>query len=167
MLLIDGVKYELWIPSSEDEFERVVKEHAQEIFGENSMYFDIKHKLKSKSGTGTIPDGYVITFGDKPQLHIIEIELSSHSYEHIISQTTKIITCINDSSTWNGIAKTIRDEIIKDEFAAIKAKKAIGSGEVYEFLYDRVSNLAALIIVIDKNREDVREGIRNTFHREI
>ena len=36
MLIIDGVKYELWIPPNEDEFERVVKEHAQEIFGEQS-----------------------------------------------------------------------------------------------------------------------------------
>ena len=77
MLLIDGVKYGEWIPSSEDEFEQEIKKHAQDIFGENSMYFDIKHKLKSKAGTGTIPDGYVITFGDKPQLHIIEGE--SHS----------------------------------------------------------------------------------------
>ncbi|MDH5695880.1 MAG: hypothetical protein OEZ00_04655 [Dehalococcoidia bacterium] len=167
MLLIDGVKYELWTPLTEDEFERIVKEHTREIFGEESIYIDIKHKLKSKEGTGTIPDGYVITFGDKPQLHIVEIELSSHSYDHIISQITKIITCIKDTSTWNDIARTIRDEITKDEFIAIKAKKAIESGEVYEFLYDRISNLASLAIVIDKNREDVRAGIRNITHREI
>ncbi|MFC1977754.1 hypothetical protein ACFLWS_05770 [Chloroflexota bacterium] len=167
MLLIDGVKYELWAPPSEDEFERVVKEHAEDIFGEQSLYLDIKHKLKSKAGTGTIPDGYIITFDDKPQLHIVEVELSGHSYDHIISQVTKIITCIIDPSTWNEIARTIRDEIMKDELIAIKAKKAIASGEVYEFLYDRISNLASLAIVIDKNREDVREGIRNITHREI
>jgi hypothetical protein len=167
MLLIDGVKYEEWTPPSEDEFEQEVKKHTQEIFGEDSKYIDIKHKLESKGGTRTIPDGYVITFGDKPHLHIIEIELSSHSYDHIISQITKIVTCIKDSSTWNEIAKTIRDEITRDELTAIKAKKAIESGEVYEFLYDRISNLASLAVVIDKNREDVREGIRNITHREI
>jgi len=38
MLLIDGVKYELWTPLSEDEFERVVKEHTQDIFSEQSIY---------------------------------------------------------------------------------------------------------------------------------
>ncbi len=38
MLLIDGVRYEEWTPSSEDQFEQVVKEHAQEIFGESSIY---------------------------------------------------------------------------------------------------------------------------------
>ena len=36
MLLIDGVKYELWTPPSEDEFERVVKVHVSDIFGEQS-----------------------------------------------------------------------------------------------------------------------------------
>lgn len=170
MLLIDGVKYLEWAPEgdrAEEELEQIVKKHASEIFGENSIYVDIKHKLKSKAGTGTIPDGYVITFGDNPQLHIVEVELFNHSYDHIISQITKIITCLKDSSTWNDIARTIRDEINKDELTAIKAKKAIQSGEVYEFLYDRISNLASLVIVIDKDRMDVREGIGNITHREI
>jgi predicted small metal-binding protein len=170
MLLIDGVKYELWTPEgdkAEEELEQMVKEHASEIFGEGSIYVDIKHKLKSKAGTGTIPDGYVITFGDNPQLHIVEVELFNHSYDHIISQITKIITCLKDLNTWNDIARTIRDEINKDEFTAIKAKRAIKSGEVYEFLYDRISNLASLVIVIDKDRPDVREGIGNITHREI
>lgn len=39
MLLIDGEKYEEWVPQgpyAEDEFERVVKKHAQDIFGEQS-----------------------------------------------------------------------------------------------------------------------------------
>lgn len=46
MLLIDGMKYELWTPPNEDEFERVVKEHAQEIFGEQSIYLDGKQELR-------------------------------------------------------------------------------------------------------------------------
>jgi predicted small metal-binding protein len=170
MLLIDGVKYEEWVPEgdrAEEELEQIVKEHASEIFGENSIYVDIKHKLKSKAGTGTIPDGYVITFGDNPQLHIVEVELFNHSYDHIISQITKIITCLRDSNTWNDIARTIRDEINRDELTANKAKKAIQPGEVYEFLYNRISNLASLVIIIDKERIDVREGIGNITHRDI
>ena len=78
MLLIDGVKYELWTPPTEDEFEREVKKHTQEIFGEHSIYFDRKQKLKSQSGIGSIPDGYVIILGDSPYWHIVEVELSSH-----------------------------------------------------------------------------------------
>ena len=66
MLLIDGVKYELWTPPSEEEFEQVVKEHTQEIFGEESIYFDRKQKLKSLSGIGSIPDGYVLSLVTHP-----------------------------------------------------------------------------------------------------
>ena len=32
MLLIDGVKYELWTPSNEDELEQMVIEHAQDVW---------------------------------------------------------------------------------------------------------------------------------------
>ena len=92
MLLIDGVKYEEWVPPSEDEFEQVVKEHAKDIFGEQSVYFDRKQKLKSLSGVGSIPDGYVITLGDSPQWHIVEVELSSHPlHDHIVSQVGRFI----------------------------------------------------------------------------
>ena len=33
IFLVDGVKYELWIPEEESEFEEIVKEHSNEIFG--------------------------------------------------------------------------------------------------------------------------------------
>ncbi len=48
MPIIDGVKYNLHIPKDEKEFEGLVKEHYSEIFGENSLYFDIKPELRSK-----------------------------------------------------------------------------------------------------------------------
>ena len=58
MLLIDGVRYEEWAPTSEEKFEELVKEHAQEIFGEKSIYLDLKRKLKSKAGIVSIPVSY-------------------------------------------------------------------------------------------------------------
>jgi hypothetical protein len=69
MLLIDGVRYEEWTPATEDGFEQVIKEHANDIFGEQSIYLDLKQKLKSKAGIGSIPDGYVIAFGEQPHWH--------------------------------------------------------------------------------------------------
>ena len=78
MLLIDGVRYLETPPKDEDELEKMVVEHAQEIFGGNSIYLDLKHKIKSKSGVGSIPDGYAIILGKSPQWHIVEVELSSH-----------------------------------------------------------------------------------------
>ena len=114
MLIIDGVKYELWTPQNEDEFEQVVREHAQDIFGEQSIYLDRKQKLKSLSGIGSIPDGYVIVFGDSPEWHIVEVELSSHPlHDHIVSQVSKFINGINNPITQKGIIGAIYAEITK------------------------------------------------------
>ena len=100
MLLIDGVRYELWTPPNEDEFERMVKEHAVDIFGEQSVYLDIKQKLKSKAWIGSIPDGYVIVFGDSPCWHVVEAELSCHPlYEHIVQQISRFINGIKNPNT--------------------------------------------------------------------
>jgi len=51
MLFMDGAKYNLWIPQKEEQLEEIFKEHAKEIFGENSLYFDLKQKLTSKGST--------------------------------------------------------------------------------------------------------------------
>ena len=62
MLVIDGVKYKLWTPRDEEkEFHPMIRENSKEIFGENSLYFDVRHKLVSRSGIGSIPDAYVIS----------------------------------------------------------------------------------------------------------
>jgi len=53
MLIIDGVKYNLHIPKDEKELEGMVKEHFTDIFGECSLYFDIKPELRSKAGIGS------------------------------------------------------------------------------------------------------------------
>ena len=60
MLLMDGVKYKLYTPENEAELENVVREHAKEIFGEDCVHFDLKHKLKSEAGIASIPDAHVI-----------------------------------------------------------------------------------------------------------
>jgi hypothetical protein len=46
MLVIDGVRYQLWTPTDEEkDFHPLVRENAQAIFGENTIYFDIKTTL--------------------------------------------------------------------------------------------------------------------------
>ncbi len=168
MLLIDGVKYELWTPSNEDEFEQVVKEHAQDIFGEQSIYLDRKQKLKSLSGIGSIPDGYVIVLGDSPQWHIIEVELSSHPlHEHIVSQVSRFITGIGNPSTQREIARAIYDEITRDGYLKLKLEQAIGSTEIYKFFSDLISEKPILTIIIEKDTPGLREAISTLAHSQI
>ena len=168
MLVVDGVKYELWISSTEDEFEQVVKEHAQDIFGEQSIYLDLKQKLKSVSGIGSIPDGFVIILGDSPHWHIVEVELSSHPlHEHIVSQVSRFITGINNWSTQREIARAIYEEITRDGFLKLKVEQVIGSTEIYKFLSDLISKPPILTIIIEKNTEGLRDAISTLAHPEI
>jgi len=168
MLLIDGVKYTLWTPSTEDEFEQIVKEHAQDVFGEQSIYLDRKQKLKSLSGVGSIPDGYVITFGDSPQWHIVEVELSWHPlHDHIVSQVSRFINGIKNPSTQRDITQAIYNQITRDGFLKLKLEQAIQSNEIYKFLSDLISKPPVLTIVIEKETEGLREAIDTLAHPEI
>jgi hypothetical protein len=165
MLLIDGARYELWTPPTEDEFEQIIKEHAQEIFGENSTYIDIKQKVKSKSGIAAIPDGYVITFGDSPQWHIIEVELSSHPlYEHIVPQLSKFINSIKNPSTINDVIRALYDVLTEDEVAEAKTKKQIGSGEIYKFLSELIFKPPTITVIINEKTPELEETLSAINH---
>jgi len=168
MLLIDGVNYREWTPRSEDEFEQTVKEHAKDIFGEESIYLDIKPKLKSRSGIGSIPDGYVIIFGDQPCWHIVEVELSSHPlYEHIVPQVSKFINGIKNPSTQKDIVDVLYQEINNNEFLRLRLKKAIGTTETYKFLSDLLSKPPVVTIIIEKRTEQLDEAIGAIAHSQI
>ena len=160
ILVIDGAKYEEWTPKTEDDFERLVKEHARDIFGEQSIYLDIKQKLRTKSGIGSIPDGYVIILGDEPHWHIIEVELSSHPvFEHIVPQLLKFTGGIKSLSTQKEITSVLHEEISKDEVLTEKIKSKIGSVEIYKFLSALISQLPRLTILIDRETEELDEAV--------
>ena len=136
------------------------KEHAKDIFGEQSIYLDIKQKLRTKSGIGSIPDGYVIILGDEPHWHIIEVELSSHPvFEHIVPQLVKFTGGIKNLSTQKEIASVLHDEISKDKVLMEKIKDKIGSVEIYKFLSTLISQLPRLTILIDRKTEELDEAV--------
>jgi hypothetical protein len=168
MLLIDGVKYELWTPTNEDEFERVVAEHTQEIFGEHSLYFDRKQKLRSLSGVGSIPDGYVIVPGGSSQWHIVEVELSSHPlHDHIVSQVGRFISAISNPNVQRGIANALYEDIDSDDFVRLRLRKAIEPAEIYRFLIDLVSKQPVLTVIIEENTEELKEALNTLRYPQI
>ena len=159
MLLKDGVRYELWTPPTEDEFEKVVSQHAQEIFGKDAKYFDLKHKLASKAGTGSIPDGYVITLENTPQVQIIELELASHTLQHIVTQIVNIIGGIENPATQRKICNAIEDEINQDEIFVTKIAKAIKPIAIHRFLSDSLSMRPIINVIIDKSSTVLEEAV--------
>jgi len=165
MLLIDGVKYHEWTPTSEKEFERIVNEHASEIFGENSIYIDRKLKLQSLSGIGSIPDGYVIILRDSPNWHIVEVELSSHDlYNHIVPQVGKFINGINNLSTQKTVAEAIYHTIISEELLHMRMDKVVQTGEIYRFVAELISKPPVITIVIERNTPELGDALSALAH---
>ena len=162
VILIDGVRYILKNPDSEDNLEKTIEKNYKYIFGENSFYFNLKRKLKSKSGIGSIPDGYLIIFNSIPEWCILEVELASHPlYDHIIPQLTKFIRGIEDISTKNSLIDMFYNEIKTNLILEAKIKKKIGSGEIYKFFSDLISVKPKIIIAINERNNELKEAIRD------
>jgi len=89
-IIHNGNEYKIWEFSSEEEFEKEVLKNYKMIFGDNSIYFDIKKKLGDR-----ICDGFVF---DKNlnRLIIVENELCRHGlWEHIIPQIIGFFNAFN------------------------------------------------------------------------
>ncbi len=169
MLLIDGVKYELRTPSTEDELEQMVKEHAQDIFGEQSIYFDRKQKLKSLAGVGSIPDGLVIIFGDAPEWHIAEVELSSHDpYQHVVPQVDRFINAVDNPNSRNEIVEALYNAIENDEFTKVKIRQMIGQNkDIHKSLSDLIVRPPTITIVIEKDTSQLREALKKYTQKKV
>jgi len=168
MLIIDGAKYELWQPTSEDDFEKIVKEHIQDIFGEKSIYIDIKPKLKSIAGIGSTPDGLAIVCNDKPEWHIVEFELSSHPlHDHIVSQVARFISAIGNYNIQKRLTDAVFSEINNDDYLNLRFTKLINSNQTYKYISDLISNKPFVTIIIEEDTPELREAVATLSHPNI
>ena len=96
MLLIDGAKYEEWIPPDEvGDYQPIINKHMKEIFGENCVVAKGK-RIATDADIESIPDWFVFCFNDRPRWYIVEAELSSSKsptqlYNHVNNQIGKFI----------------------------------------------------------------------------
>jgi len=147
MLLIDGYKYERWMPASEDEFEEVVKEHALDIFGDNSVYLDMKHKITG-SEIATIPDAYTVTI-DPDKIWIVELEISTHNvYNHIMPQLGKFLAALSRSTTREKLCNLLFQELQTQNsiYQEILRKR----GEIHRFLFNLLTKPPNVLVIIDR-----------------
>jgi predicted transport protein len=158
LLIVDGVKYKLYVPKDEGEFENLAKEHLCEIFGRDMLYFDIKPELRSKAGIGSKPDGIAILF-DEPRAYIVEFELSKHPiHDHIIAQMSKFNKALKSSDTRLKIAEAIYNEISSDPSKRLTAESKVKT-ELFKFLTDLLSSKTKVCIIIDEVTEELKESI--------
>ena len=157
-LLLDGIKFRLWRPDSEANFEPIVKEHSKEIFGENSLYFGIKPELRSNAGIGSKPDGFVIVF-DKPAFYVIEVEKGEHGvHDHVVAQISRFNSALKKPETKIKIIKAIHKDIKGNPESEAFAKARI-KDELYKFLSELIALPPTVVIVIDELSDELSEAV--------
>ncbi|MGB8781255.1 MAG: hypothetical protein WCD81_11495 [Candidatus Bathyarchaeia archaeon] len=162
MIIMDGVKFNMWTPKDEEkEFHPIVREHSKEIFGENSLYFDVKHVLKTASGIGSIPDAYVINLSKPPEWYVVENELASHPvYDHVVKQLTKFINGIENQNARSQILEMLYEKIDKDGVMKATVKKLTDLDDIHYFLSKLLSTPPRIVIIIDQRTPEVQEACR-------
>jgi hypothetical protein len=158
ILLVDDARYNLRKPKDEAQLEEMVKEHSRQIFGQDSLYFDIKPELRSKAGIGSKPDGFVIVF-DEPVFYIVEDEIAEHGvHDHIVTQISKFNTAFKKTETRNKIVKNVYNDIMNDPLKKhfVESRKM---GDLYPFLTDLLSSPPTVVIVIDDLQNEAKEAV--------
>ena len=161
ILLIDGAKYKSLVFNKEDEFEEIVKKHSKEIFGNDTLYIDIKKRIETESGIISIPDGYLIDFSYN-SLWIVEVELSNHPvYKHLVPQLSKFMSSAKKDKAQKEIIETLYSAITNDILLDALVKKRLGSKDLHHFLSELLKEGIHIIVVIDKLDEKVEEAFEN------
>ncbi len=169
-LLKDDVEYKRTDFRNEDELEKVVVKNYKRIFGEKTVYFDIKKKVKSKKGNiNSIPDGYVISFmGPKPRLLVIENELSIHDpIKHIGIQLWNFASSFKDGN--RTIKKFLLNEInnnksIKQEINKYLKKTVFPNiSELLDFVI--FENDYSFVVVIDDITETLNFALKQLANK--
>lgn len=159
-LIIDDVKFNLWIPQDElREFHPLVEEHSKDIFGYDIVYFDINVKLKSIAGLTAKPDGFVIDL-TKNKWYIIEVELSKHNpYDHIVNQLTRFINGIDNPKIKDSIVDALYNEINKNKMLRAQVEEKV-EGDIHHWLSKLLSQTPKIVVIIEEKTEEVVEACK-------
>lgn len=152
--------YSQYLYTKESEFERMIVNNAEVIFGKDGIYFDIKKKIGVNKKGAAIPDGYYLdlTFHNAPCLYLVEVELNSHDvYGHIGEQILRFgISSDTDKYKMKNI---LLADISGDPDKTAKLERYFSGskyGNINELL-DKViyDSKPAAIIVIDEATEEL------------
>lgn len=155
-----GTVYTQYVYSKEADFEKMIVENSDKIFGLTGIYFDIKKLIGTPKKGATIPDGYFLdlTFHNDPRLYLVEVELNGHDvYGHIGEQILRF--GISTETDKYKIKNCLLDEVSKDEIKKQKLATYFSKskyGNINELL-DKVifDNKPAAIIVIDEATDEL------------
>jgi len=156
----NGRLYSTLTYNKEADFEKTVVELADQIFGPETIYIDIKKRV-SGNDLVTIPDGYLIdmTVPDTPKLFIIENEIVSHDpFKHIGVQLLKFAISFEDAQL--SIRNFLMKEIVKNETSHNRLQegsKKSKSRNIDAYLDQAVYSGFRAIVLIDEAREELHK----------
>lgn len=163
MLIVDGVRYKPWTPTDEEkEFHPLVKAQSKEIFGKDTIYFDVKTTLKSASGIGSIPDAYVIDLKEPNEWYVVENELATHPvYDHVVKQLSKFINGIDNQDSRTQILELLYNQINKDKTLRNEVLTKTKSNELHHYLSQLIlSKTPKIVVIIDEKTSEIQEACR-------
>ncbi len=143
---------------TEAEFEAVVVDLADEIFGSSTIYIDVKRRLRGKEIV-TIPDGYLVdmTEPQDPRLFIIENEIVSHDpFRHVGVQLLKFATNFEDVRIQ--LRRMLMGEIEKNQTAYDRLRRGCDSANsrnIDHYLDQAVFSGFRALVVIDEARPEL------------
>ena len=156
----DGKLYSTLVYDKEIDFENTVVELADQIFGPETIYIDIKKRV-SGNDLVTIPDGYLIdmTVPDNPKLFIIENEIVSHDpFKHIGVQLLKFAISFEDAQ--QSIRNFLMQEIEKNSASLKRLQEGCArskSRNIDNYLDQAVYGGFRAIVLIDEAREELHK----------
>lgn len=158
-LLTKEGTYSLHDYKNEAELEKFVVENSEQIFGSNSIYFDIKKMITSKVKK-RVTDGLLLDLNnpDSPKFWIVENELSVHDpYRDIAPQVRGFLRALREEETLSEICKTIYGVVRKKKKMRDMIRKRAKEGETYYFIDKVLHKRRGIIIVIDKRTPQLDE----------
>lgn len=162
--LFDSQLFELSKFKNEAELERVVVNFSNYIFGENTVYFDIKREVRQKKARlRGRPDGYLISLiGGSPKLFIIENEISEHDELEIGQQLLKYQATFKEGQYRT--KEILQQEIKKNnsvQIAIQTVQKATSFPNVSELLDEAIfRNEPGYIVIIDEASDRLRQVLK-------
>ena len=142
----------------ESDFEKVVTDLSDQIFGPNTIYLNVKKKIKGNN-IGVIPDGYLIdmTIPDDPKLYVIENEIVSHDpFKHIGIQMLKFVTSFDDDQV--KVRNLIMTEISSNPVSLKRLEQGCsesGSRNIDNYLDKVVFAYFKGLVIIDEARKEL------------
>src|SRR5215471_4769271 len=150
----------------DQEFERAVVKHVNDIFGERRIYLDCKRRIGAKDGKQSVPDAYLIDVSSPrdPQLYVVENEISSHDlFKHIGVQLLQF--SVSFAQAGRAIKQILFDEVCAEPTAKARCEKYAQEGgfrNLDHFLESLVLDKEfRAIVIIDEETDDLHAVTKN------